>query len=134
MRRLHIPDVLKSGCFVRCHMYKVLEPAEAEPTYLLQYDCRTMEDYHRYRDNFAPALQKVHAERYAVDAVLCGHIHSAGVRQIGAITYYNCGDWVESCSALVEDFDGAIELLNFNPFQDSSAGQHERPELAESFS
>ena len=56
-----------------------------------------------------------YAERYGVEAVLCGHIHSAGIRQIGAVTYYNCGDWVESCSALVENFDGEMELLTFCP-------------------
>ncbi len=48
-----------------------------------------------------------------MEAVVCGHIHSAGIRQIGRVMYYNCGDWVESCSALVENFDGEIELLHF---------------------
>jgi UDP-2,3-diacylglucosamine pyrophosphatase LpxH len=56
------------------------------------------------------------AEKYSVDAVLCGHIHSAAIRQIGDITYYNCGDWVESCSALVECNDGTIELIKYDPF------------------
>jgi UDP-2,3-diacylglucosamine pyrophosphatase LpxH len=56
------------------------------------------------------------AEKYSVDAVLCGHIHSAAIRQIGNITYYNCGDWVESCSALVERVDGTIELVKYEPF------------------
>jgi UDP-2,3-diacylglucosamine pyrophosphatase LpxH len=54
-----------------------------------------------------------YAERYQVDAVLCGHIHSAAIRRIGEITYYNCGDWVESCSALIEQFDGTIELVSY---------------------
>ncbi len=53
--------------------------------------------------------------RYAaedrVDGVICGHIHSPVIRQIGAVTYYNSGDWVESFSALTEDFEGRIELL-----------------------
>src|ERR1700757_3956725 len=46
-----------------------------------------------------------YAQRHSVDAVLCGHIHSAAIRQICAITYYNCGDWVETCSALIEFLD-----------------------------
>jgi UDP-2,3-diacylglucosamine pyrophosphatase LpxH len=54
-----------------------------------------------------------YAERYRVDAVLCGHIHSAAIRQIGTITYYNCGDWVESCSALVEDYTGLISMVDY---------------------
>jgi UDP-2,3-diacylglucosamine pyrophosphatase LpxH len=57
-----------------------------------------------------------YAERYNVDAVLCGHIHTAGIREFGNVTYYNCGDWVESCSALVESEDGIISLLNYEPF------------------
>ena len=52
-----------------------------------------------------------YAERYNVQGVLCGHIHSPIIRQIGDTTYYNCGDWVENCSALVEHDDGQIELL-----------------------
>ncbi len=56
------------------------------------------------------------AEKYSVDAVLCGHIHSAAIRQIEDITYYNCGDWVETCSALVERNDGTIEMVKYEPF------------------
>ena len=54
-----------------------------------------------------------YAERHKVDAVLCGHIHSASIREFAGITYYNCGDWVESCSALVEDFTGAISMVDY---------------------
>jgi UDP-2,3-diacylglucosamine pyrophosphatase LpxH len=46
-----------------------------------------------------------------VDGVLCGHIHSAAIRKFGNVTYYNCGDWVETCSALIEHFDGQIEIV-----------------------
>jgi UDP-2,3-diacylglucosamine pyrophosphatase LpxH len=46
-----------------------------------------------------------------VVGVVCGHIHSPVIRRIEGVDYYNSGDWVESCSALVEDFDGNIELL-----------------------
>jgi UDP-2,3-diacylglucosamine pyrophosphatase LpxH len=57
-----------------------------------------------------------YAKKFSVDAVLCGHIHSAAIRQFGGVTYYNCGDWVESCSALVEHRDGVVEIINFHPF------------------
>ena len=57
-----------------------------------------------------------YAESDSVDGVVCGHIHSPVIRNIGATDYYNSGDWVESCSALVEDFDGKITLLtNLHP-------------------
>ena len=47
------------------------------------------------------------------DGVVCGHIHSPEVRQIGEVTYYNDGDWVESCTALVEHGDGRMEILDW---------------------
>ena len=47
------------------------------------------------------------------DGVVCGHIHCAEIRQIGDVTYYNDGDWVESCTALVEDAEGAISIVDW---------------------
>ena len=47
------------------------------------------------------------------DGVICGHIHSAEIRQIGEVTYYNDGDWVESCTALVEHGDGRMEIIDW---------------------
>jgi hypothetical protein len=48
-----------------------------------------------------------------VDGVVCGHIHHAEIRQIGDVLYLNDGDWVESCSALVEDERGHMEILRW---------------------
>lgn len=48
-----------------------------------------------------------------VDGVVCGHIHTAEIREIGGIDYYNDGDWVEGCTALVEHHDGRMELLHW---------------------
>ncbi|MCC5888160.1 MAG: UDP-2,3-diacylglucosamine diphosphatase [Gammaproteobacteria bacterium] len=52
-------------------------------------------------------------EREGFDGVVCGHIHHAEIRNIGPIRYLNCGDWVESCTALVEDRGGEIRVLNW---------------------
>ena len=65
MRQVHIPDVLGAGCFLDCRMAKVLDTDGVEPTYVLQYRCESLSEYERYRDNFAPARQKEHTERYA---------------------------------------------------------------------
>ncbi|SDX92919.1 UDP-2,3-diacylglucosamine diphosphatase [Nitrosomonas sp. Nm33] len=51
--------------------------------------------------------------RRGLDGVICGHIHHAEIRDIDGITYCNDGDWVESLSALVEHFDGRIELIHW---------------------
>ena len=45
--------------------------------------------------------------------MICGHIHWASDRRIGDIRYLNCGDWVDSCSAVVEHHDGRIEVLQW---------------------
>lgn len=53
------------------------------------------------------------AARRGVDGVVCGHIHHAEMRMIDGILYCNDGDWVESCTALVEHFDGRLEVIRF---------------------
>lgn len=53
------------------------------------------------------------ARRREVDGVICGHIHHAASRDIGGVHYLNCGDWVESCTALAETSTGEIVLLRW---------------------
>lgn len=57
--------------------------------------------------------------RFASDegaqGIICGHIHTAAIRKIKGFDYYNTGDWVESRTALVEDLDGNLKLLQFTP-------------------
>ena len=53
------------------------------------------------------------ARTQGVDGVVCGHIHTAEERLFGSIVYYNDGDWVEGCTALVEHFDGRMEILHW---------------------
>ena len=86
---------------------------------LSAYAKRRVKDAVSFIGKFEAAVAH-YAERYQVDAVLCGHIHSPAIREFGKVTYYNCGDWVESCSALVEGEDGIISLVNYDPFLASS--------------
>ncbi len=53
------------------------------------------------------------AKRVGADGIICGHIHHAGEKMMGNITYINCGDWVESCTAVVEHFDGRLEIIRY---------------------
>ena len=48
------------------------------------------------------------------DGIICGHIHNANIRDIGDIKYMNCGDWVESCTALVETYDGSWIIIKYS--------------------
>jgi UDP-2,3-diacylglucosamine pyrophosphatase LpxH len=53
------------------------------------------------------------ARKRGVDAVVCGHIHRAEMREIEGVLYCNDGDWVESCSSLVEDMNGQLRLIDW---------------------
>ena len=66
--------------------------------------------------NFEDALVR-EAVRHGADGVICGHIHTPQMRHIGAVHYCNDGDWVESCTALVENFDGSIEIIDWPAVQ-----------------
>ena len=50
------------------------------------------------------------------NGVICGHIHTPADKKIGDFRYLNSGDWVESLSAIVEHFDGTMELVYFHDF------------------
>jgi UDP-2,3-diacylglucosamine pyrophosphatase LpxH len=56
-------------------------------------------------------LMALHARKRQCDGVVCGHIHTPTISSLGDLDYYNCGDWVESCTALIEHNDGRIELV-----------------------
>ena len=51
------------------------------------------------------------ANKEGLDGVICGHIHRAEITEIQGVQYCNCGDWVESCTALVEHDDGRMEII-----------------------
>ena len=67
----------------------------------------------QYVGDFGAAVA-AEAARHGVDGVVCGHIHHAEIRDVGGVRYLNCGDWVESCTALAEGFDGRIELIRWH--------------------
>jgi UDP-2,3-diacylglucosamine pyrophosphatase LpxH len=63
-------------------------------------------------DRFEQALAHEASHR-GFDGVVCGHIHHAEMRTVNGVLYINDGDWVESCTALVEHHDGRLELLDW---------------------
>ena len=66
--------------------------------------------------NFIGSFQQVladEARRSQVDGIVCGHIHHAAIENVGDVEYVNTGDWVESCTAVVEHFDGRMELIRW---------------------
>lgn len=71
---------------------------------------RAMNYIHNFEDHVAR-----YCRRKGYDGAICGHIHVAEMRNIDGIAYMNDGDWVESCTALVEHHDGRWELVDYMP-------------------
>lgn len=79
---------------------------------LSSYLKHRVKDAVEYISRFENAVVE-EARRRKVDGVVCGHIHSAAIQEMDGITYCNDGDWVESCTALVEHEDGSLEILDW---------------------
>lgn len=65
-----------------------------------------------YIDAYETAVAQ-EAKKQGLDGVICGHIHHASIREIEGVMYYNDGDWVESCTAMVEDSGGNLHLVHW---------------------
>jgi UDP-2,3-diacylglucosamine pyrophosphatase LpxH len=77
----------------------------------------------RYITGFEGGMVRL-AQKHRVQGVICGHIHRAEQRQIQGLNHLNCGDWVESCTALVEDFEGRFQILHW---QERGTNSEARP-------
>ncbi|WP_448530046.1 DUF4286 family protein [Raineya sp.] len=65
MLNQHIPDVMRTGCFLENKIMRLLTETENDGfTYAFQYICASMQDLERYQKEFAPKLQAEHSERY----------------------------------------------------------------------
>jgi UDP-2,3-diacylglucosamine pyrophosphatase LpxH len=71
-----------------------------------------VKDAVKFVSDFESAMA-AEAKRHGYDGVICGHIHKAEMRMIDGVLYCNDGDWVESCTALVEHFDGRLEIIEW---------------------
>jgi UDP-2,3-diacylglucosamine pyrophosphatase LpxH len=65
-----------------------------------------------------------YAKKRNFQGVICGHIHTAEIKTINDIIYMNTGDWVESCTALVEHYDGTWEILSYDEALPHETAQH----------
>ena len=66
------------------------------------------------------AVLFTYAKNKGYDGMICGHIHKAEIRDIEDIEYLNCGDWVESCTAIVETYEGEFKIINWLENDNSS--------------
>lgn len=79
---------------------------------------RTVKNAVNYISRFEETLA-AEAERHGVDGVICGHIHSAALRDFDGFTYINTGDWTESCTAVVEHQDGRMEIIHWSEMSET---------------
>jgi len=75
----------------------------------------------QFIDDFEAVIAR-QAGLHGVDGVVCGHIHKAELKMINGILYCNDGDWVESCTALVERMDGQLEIIHWSDAGSSVIG------------
>lgn len=92
---------------------------------LAAYLKRTVKNAAQFIGKFEEAVAR-ETEQRGLDGAICGHIHHAAIRRIGRTLYCNDGDWVESCTALVERHDGAFMVVD----AEGRTLQEERPMLA----
>jgi UDP-2,3-diacylglucosamine pyrophosphatase LpxH len=80
----------------------------------LKYKVKKAVDFvFKFEENLANYCKK-----RGFDGVICGHIHHAEIKEINGVTYMNDGDWVESCTALVEHWDGKWEIIAWTKEKD----------------
>ncbi|WP_292654207.1 UDP-2,3-diacylglucosamine diphosphatase [Nitratifractor sp.] len=75
-----------------------------------------VKDHVKSSVNFIGDFEKIlsaYARQQDYDGIICGHIHKAQIRKIDAIDYLNCGDWVESCTAVVETLSGEWKIIDY---------------------
>jgi UDP-2,3-diacylglucosamine pyrophosphatase LpxH len=66
-----------------------------------------------YMSDFEELISE-YCKKKKADGIICGHIHKAMIKEMNGIIYMNDGDWVESCTALVEHYDGRWEIVNYS--------------------
>ncbi len=85
-----------------------------------------------YVSDFEEKLTELARSRHC-DGIICGHIHQPAIRDIDGITYMNSGDWVESLSALVEDFEGNWSLLYYNESKHDDGSEQNEETMVSNF-
>jgi UDP-2,3-diacylglucosamine pyrophosphatase LpxH len=88
---------------------------------LADYAKRNIQGAASFISGFEVAVAR-HGKSLAVDGVICGHIHTPIIKQLDGVLYLNCGDWVDSCSAIVEHLDGTMELVR-HAHEESEPGE-----------
>ena len=103
------------GAIVLCRHLNVLRRWFGFPYWSLsQWAKDNVKNAAKYIGDFERVLA-AEARRHGTDGIVCGHIHHAAIHDIDGLRYVNCGDWVESCTAVAERYDGRLEIIDWVP-------------------
>jgi UDP-2,3-diacylglucosamine pyrophosphatase LpxH len=116
----HLGDSAYTAALQLSEIFCALRRALGLPYWSLSaYLKRKVKNAVEYVCRFQEAVVREARER-GFDGVVCGHIHHAAMEEMDGVLYLNDGDWVESCTALVEDARGHLSILHWPPFAEPS--------------
>lgn len=109
----YLGDTAYNITLIMNNWFNVLRRRLGYPYWSLSaYLKRKVKNAVQYMDDFEAAVIE-EARRRGLDGVVTGHIHHARINEVDGLTYCNDGDWVESCTALVEDRNGRLSILHW---------------------
>jgi len=111
--------LLKANAIVHFFRNKLNLPHWSLSAYLKHKTKETIS----YLNNFEILVTDYCNKRNA-NGIICGHVHHAEIKKIGEIEYMNDGDWVESCTALVENYDGSWEIIKWTMQDDEDSSDY----------
>lgn len=102
----------QAGMTINSGIEKLISSKREQNLFLANFLKHKVKDLVQKISDFDNSI-KAAARSRGVDGIICGHIHRPEIRIIGDTGYYNCGDWLQSCSALVEHLDGSFEIIHW---------------------
>ena len=110
---MHIGDVAYNFMiWFNIHFNKIRNLLNLEYWSLSKWLKQNTKEALNFINNFENRVSR-YCKTEGYDGVICGHIHVAKIKNIDGIQYMNCGDWVESETALLEHVDGSFEILEY---------------------
>lgn len=110
---MHVGDIAYNFMiWVNVHFNKVRNLLGLEYWSLSKWLKQNTKEALNFINNFEDHVSE-YCKEEGYDGIICGHIHVAKIKDIGDIEYMNCGDWVESGTALVEHEDGHFEIIEY---------------------
>ena len=110
---MHIGDFAYNFMiWVNVHFNKIRKTLGMDYWSLSKWLKQNTKEALNFINNFEGHLSE-YCKEESYDGIICGHIHVATIKDINGVEYMNCGDWVESSTALLEHIDGRFEVIEY---------------------